>query len=204
MNDNQLNHGERQDTYRATTNLNTAIENPQVNINSAIGVNIQNADTTHFTNDSFSNNSSFDNNMNQFGMNANDDTDSNRFAVNDSIHTNIDSSSYNNNMNHNSYNDNVYTDNFSSQVSSNVDGSMSHLGNQFIMGGNEKSDEEFTSYDTAIYEPTLEEKKRQKKGITIPSELKVLIFIVFILLIFILLMPSIYDFFKNLQLVITG
>ena len=56
MNDNDLrngfdNNGSNNDnTYRATTNLNTAIENPNVNINSVMGVNIQDVEMNNSSN----------------------------------------------------------------------------------------------------------------------------------------------------------
>ena len=54
MNDNEIKYTQDdKNVYRATSNLNTAIENPQVNINSAVGVNIKNA---NYSNDSYSSN----------------------------------------------------------------------------------------------------------------------------------------------------
>ena len=54
------------------------------------------------------------------------------------------------------------------------------------------------------YAPVMDKNKTSQNKITISRELKVTIFIVFILVVFVLLMPYIYDFFKELQLVITG
>ena len=41
MNDNELQNNNSTSIYKATRNLNTEIENPEININSAVGINIQ-------------------------------------------------------------------------------------------------------------------------------------------------------------------
>ena len=49
MNDNNLNNNSNKvNTYRATSNLNTAIENPQINVNSATGINIKNSNNNYY------------------------------------------------------------------------------------------------------------------------------------------------------------
>ncbi len=152
--------------YHATSNLNTAMENPQVNINSAMGVNIQSATNQNFDDrpnydfastvpDNFT---SFDNNQN-FQSNLDNQT-VNQFIPNTSVQSTESNYSY--------------------------DDKSSHL------------DEETS------YEPVMENNKGNSSKFKISRELKIVIFIVFILVIFILIMPYIYDFFKDLELIITG
>ena len=54
MNDNDLkNNTQENNTYHATSNLNTAIENPQINMNSAVGVNIKSVASDNIANSNF-------------------------------------------------------------------------------------------------------------------------------------------------------
>ena len=158
MNDNNLNSNTtNNNTYKATSNLNTAIENPQINVNSATGVNMQDLGYNNYANNNvpLNNNSQFLNN------------------------------SYNNQEEVNNYNNNFSNNNVSDsnqrQIQSESEGS-------------------FT------YEPVLQEKKIKKEnvmsGILHSKEFKAIIFIVFILCIFLLVMPYIYDFFSNLKNII--
>ena len=56
MNDNNLGFNIKDDTYRATSNLNTAIENPEVSINNAMGVNLEDVDDSGQSFNSFNQN----------------------------------------------------------------------------------------------------------------------------------------------------
>ena len=184
MNDKEMMGDDSQvNTYRATTNLNTAIENPQINMNSAIGVNIKDVDSSNFNTTNFSHNALSNNQFND------------------------DYSSLENNNANDSFN---FSQNVDYQANPSIQeepssfvGSSSYIENtnQFI--NHDETHFVPTNDGTTVYEPTLEEKKRPSGGIKISRELKILFFIVFILFIFILLMPYVYDFFKNLQLVIT-
>ena len=136
FNDNQ---GTQSDSgsYHATTNLNTAIENPQYDVNNAMGMNINNAGI-------------------DYGYPTNDtDMNNNQFIPDSSV----------------TYN---YNDDYSNSDS------------------------------TSVYEPVMEQNKNSNGKITIPREFQIALFIIFILLIFIVFMPYIYDFFKDLELIITG
>lgn len=162
MNDNDLmNDGAKVDsTYRATTNLNTAIENPQINMNSAVGINIKDVGPNNLANDRFSNDN----------------------MVNTSFSNNIVSTDINN-----TYDQTSYT-----------------TENQFItnttsVGGNYSQDVTPSFHEEVSYEPTMEEKKEKNNRFVIPRDFKIMLFIVFILFIFILVMPYIYDFFRNFQ-----
>ena len=60
-----------------------------------------------------------------------------------------------------------------------------------------------TQTEDVKYKPTMKEKKKRGFGSQVSKEFKVMVFIIFILLLFLLVIPYIYDFFSNLQLVIT-
>lgn len=198
MNENDINDNTQQgNTYRATTNLNTAIENPQVNINSAVGVNIQNVDNNN-ANDRFSNNS-YINNIDSRGVNNSNGSYENNFSqVNNQENGN---QLENQNSDSISSNNNIYDAN--SDSFDNPYANQKFISNDQYVPVSDATSNYDNYSDNVVYEPTMGEKKKNK-GISIPMELKVMIFIVFILFIFILIMPYIYDFFKKLQLVITG
>lgn len=154
MNDNNLNNNSNKvNTYRATSNLNTAIENPQINVNSATGINIKNSNNNYYA-DAKQTDSKFLNN-----------------DIPNSTETNIDN--YLNNDNNNNFNSNYQTptNNYS-------------------------------------YEPVMQKKKRANdnpiSNLIHSKEFKTLIFIIFILVLFILIMPYIYDFFRNLKMSMTA
>ena len=157
MNDNNLNNNSNNNgtnTYRATSNLNTAIENPQINVNSATGVNMQDLGYNNYANS--------DNNLNN----------NSQFLNN----------SYNNQGEVNNFDDNI-----TSPVNDNP------ISNQNV------NDSSYT------YEPVMQEKKVKKENVISSllhsKEFKVIIFIVFILCLFLLVMPYIYDFFRNLKII---
>lgn len=154
MNDNNLNNNSNKvNTYRATSNLNTAIENPQINVNSATGINIKNSNNNYYA-DAKQTDSKFLNN-----------------DIPNRTETNIDN--YLNNDNNNDFNSNYQptTNNYS-------------------------------------YEPVMQKKKRANdnpiSNLIHSKEFKTLIFIIFILVLFILIMPYIYDFFRNLKMSMTA
>ncbi len=116
-------------------------------------------------------------------------------------------------------NDIIYSNNISSNTDVNanvVNNNVPVNGNTFVPNGNNNNiasniDNNVSSAydsvsDNTVYEPTatVTKKENSKNKITIPKELKVMLFIVFLLMIFIASIPSIYDFFENLGLVITG
>lgn len=174
MNDSDLRtRTDGDNTYHATTNLNTAIENPQVNINNAMGMNIQNIDENR--------NTSFDNSYN---INQNINMNNNQV-------TNYSSENYESN---NFANSSMNANNIEAQskfISGDNSGMMDN--NASLVNNNQVS--------KVSYEPTLKEKKKPKTGFEVSKELKVMIFIVFILFLVILVIPYVYDFFKDLQLV---
>jgi len=210
MNDSDLRFDSgKKNAYRATSNLNTAMENPEVNINSAVGVNIQDVTNNNY--------GSLENNAVNYSFEQNNLNNS--FEVNNQIsdqNSNFQSSSFYKNDN---FNGNVdVSNNFVNDVAD--EGNKSNTTNtnefvnvnspaQFVTTTNsnvnvDHSDVASMLKDKVIYEPTLKEKKKPKAKVEVSKEFKVMLFISFILFIFILVVPYIYDFFKELQLVITG
>ena len=200
MNDNELmNNSNNQTvgTYRATSNLNTAIENPQINIGSAVGVNIQdvhNDDISTLSND-YQNNTLSSNDFN------------NSTLMSDNLNNNQNNT---NNLNVNSYTQSVSNnvqnyDNSGEQVDQAVTSFINSNNASNSVNSYENNDNTFvTNSAKVVYEPTLEEKKMAGYKFSIPKELKVMFFIVFVLFIFIMAIPGIYDFFKELGLVVSG
>ena len=116
---------------------NTAIENPEYDVNNPMGMNINNAGI-------------------DYGYPTGDNMDNNQFIPDTSVNYNY---------------------------------------------SNEQVD---SSSNSSVYEPVMEQNKNSNGKITIPREFQIALFIIFILLIFIALMPYIYDFFKDLELIITS
>ena len=144
MNDNNENNVQ----YRATSNLNTAIDNPQINVDDVNDVNVENVNNNSYLNT---------NNGESGFLNNSYSTESE--IIND------------NNVSANE----VYN-------------------NQINYDLNDKNSD--------TYEPTLEEKNNSSEGISSifhSKELKIIIFILFLLCIFLLLMPYIYDFIVNIR-----
>ena len=191
-NDNSSNN-----TYRASTNLNMAIENPDVNINSIMGVNIQNVDTNNSQSNVNYNQSS--NNLEQ-GFINND--------VNNQVYNNSQSFINNNNFSQNSEVINNNTVDMNNNTNDQYQA-------QFIMGdgtnlnSNVNSNINFVSEDNSSstdnvdsnvkYKPTIEAKKKPGSGVEVAKEVKAMFVIVIILSLFIFGMPYIYDFFRNMN-----
>lgn len=182
MNGNEIdNNALSKNTYHATSNLNTAIENPQANIDSAIDVNIKNTEVTS-SNDQFNN---------QFGMDSNgyipSNGDNNLGGFNSNpngINNQVDSG----NFSHSDYSENNTNYNSSNSIESSSNASSSL---NVTSGGSENG----------MYQPVMEKNKRNdKKAFKVSREFKIMIFVVFILVLFILVMPYIYDFFRELSM----
>ena len=216
MNVNDMNFGRNEkNTYRATSNLNTAIENPQINMISAVDVNIKNIDSTNPIDDVYSSilssNSTFDENQN-----VEEDNNSVDNFYDSQTDSNKTFDFVNSNLEQNNYVNDVQSQNSSYFISPNLKfDSNSNLNSDSNLGVDNNSNTTFNSNTTSdyvaisgneqvVYQPTSKDKKNHSVTIKINRELKVMIFIVFILFIFILVIPYIYDFFKELQLVITA
>ena len=160
MNENNLNNGK----YKATSNLNTAIENPQINVKSTTDVNVQDlgynnyVDSNDIKNNNFLNNSYVS--QNEDNTNTTNINSNNKFISSDD------------NLNTSYVSNNTYTTS--------------------------------TNINNDSYTPTLNEKKIDDESLFSnllhSKEFKILIFIMFILCLFLLIMPYVYDFVKNIKL----
>ena len=197
MNENEINsEHQKRDTYRATTNLNIDMENPQIHINSAVGMNIKNTGN-NFSMDS----SDSSGNYNDFYKDYSKDTNINQQESNLANLIDQNFSKKNEDKSYPQQNDSVLPQRTTSEDTyQNQNFSLPQQESTFVPTA-QYSSENFSNY-TAEYEPTMEENKKKRQFI-IPTEVKIMGFIVFILLIFVLIMPYIYDFIKNLQLALT-
>ena len=169
---NDLNHDQdNTGTYHATSNLNTAIENPQYDVNNAMTMNINGADNSSYQQQNL----------------VQDEEPTYTFQPDSAVYeSNIQSSSVQKN---------------DTMVEGNSEGQqfIPDTSFQYQTTTNNSNDQQ-----QATYEPVMEQNKKNSVKFTIPREFQIVIFIVFIFFIFILLMPYIYDFFKELHLIITG
>lgn len=176
MNDNDLkNNTQENNTYHATSNLNTAIENPQINMNSAVGVNIKSVASDNIANSNFVESQ----NDHYYNFDESSQFSNSNMSQVDSV--NEFQSEITDNRNITEENESQFVPTYSVDLTTNT------------------SDNE-----DAVYAPTMEQKKRHDKKFHISREFKVILFIAFILFIFVLIVPYIYDFFKQLELVITA
>lgn len=165
-------------TYHATSNLNTAIENPQINMNSVVGVNIKNVDPNSVNLSNVSND-------NYSPYQEENLVNNNEFENTSTKPLDLNSEFYDQNVS----NQNVNAVYQPEKVTS-----------QFIPTPSEMNYEPIVGNDNVSYEPTMQEKKRRDKKFRVSREFKMILFIVFILFIFLLIMPYIYDFMQKLFL----
>ena len=209
MNNNELTNNQSNNAvYHATSNLNTAIENPSVNINSAMGVNVQGVEDNNLSNNGNSNLNSVNGYSNYQGINS--PLDNNLSNNGNSNLNGVDG--YSNYQADNQYGNYLNNTNmgYINQGNQFVNGSFSDVGNQNDF---QNINQSFNSSDTTnnmvnnsvSYEPVMEKNKKSgTKKIVLSREVKYTIFVVFVLVIFVMMMPYVYDFFKKLQLVITS
>ena len=169
MDNNDLKVSSNSDNvYRATTNLNTAIENPDVTINTATNVNIQNVNSYNQLSGGYD---YFDNSMN--GVVA--DLNNNNLSM-------------------------QYDDKHLNQfISSNA---QEVVNQKDIIVGEERNT--LSGSEKVSYEPTIKAKKKPSKKVPVSKEVKAMAVIIFILLMFVFAIPYIYDFLKELGLIITS
>ena len=200
MNENEIKN-KNNNTYRATTNLNIDMENPQIHINSAVGMNIKEPSQTQNFSQEYSSpsNTGYDDFYKDYSNVPSQ-------AQNNNSNNSQTNPSDGYGVNHNFSNMNSNNQWMNSEITENAANleNKNYQNTQFIANQDLNNNYVPTNdYSSEVhYEPTMEEKKRRER-FTIPTEVKVTGFIVFILLIFVLLMPYIYDFFKNLQLSLT-
>ena len=190
MNDNDIRNNNDNNVYRATTNLNTAIENPNVNINSATGINMVCANV-------------YDNNFNiqdnEVGINnvPIQQVDIMNNVVNQDL--NVNSSAI---VNNESVVDYGYVNN--NQFIPNIDIIITM---QQVDINNNIDNSNMDTYqvdENAKYEPIMPTKKKPKRGSVLSNEVKAMMIIIFILLVVVYVIPYIYDFFRGMDLVITN
>ena len=211
MNENELNNDSNKNVYRATTNLNIDMENPQIHMNSAVGLNIKNVN-----NDGNNYDSSYSQNYansfqgrDDFYKDYSKDMD---LRGENNIHSNYSqTSSQMDNYLNNNFSDNSFENTEKTTINHNFNGSDYSTNTIGVSDNNSSEINSSRNYETYVsnhvsgnveYRPTMEEKK-ERKSFKIPTEVKVTGFIVFILMIFLLLMPYLYDFFKGLQLALS-
>lgn len=168
MNDNNLNNNVK---YKATSNLNTAIENPEINVNNATDVNVQGLENNNYflnnnqeeDNELINNyNENIDNNLNNINSNSNQE-DYNNYATNNNI--------------------------------ANDTNAEKNIENNYITNNNTNY-----TYEPTLSKKKIG-KENFVSNLLHSQEFKALIFIVLILCIFLLVMPYIYDFIKGISLI---
>ena len=177
MNDNNLDQNNNK--YVASPNLNTAIENPQINVSSATDVNVQdlgynnqavqtdNSVNSTFLNNSYEVNNQADGNANNYSPSINSSNNVNNYSPNINPSNNVNS-------------------NQSSNIVNNADVSAVNYS---------------VSNNNSTYQPTLggvnEKKESNISSLLRSGEFKVMILILFILCLFLLVMPYVYDYIKE-------
>lgn len=207
--------------YHASSNLNTAMENPNVNIGNATDINIKDPLEVS-NNNSLESNNNINNNYEQ-EVQSNDEVlsyQSNTFQedVNTPYNDNV---YYPDDTQNNDVNDNNHQNNSSESIVSkfagytNLSSRINFQPDGFITDNIDTSSQEVnfnnsevnevSNHQEVIQNVSVEDnnKKRNNK-IVISKELRNLIVIVIVLVLFISVMPYIYDFFKDLQLIVTG
>lgn len=174
MNDNELNFQKNDNVYQATTNLNTAIENPNVDIDSATNINIEN----NLNSMIYSNNLNTveDNNYNTNVVDMNNNFNSN-VVSNDALEQSSNQNLFVNNGNFNVENN-----------QSNID-----FGTDIIIQNNKTSNK-------VSYQPTIKKKNKPSSGLVVPNEVKAMVVIIVILLMALFVIPYVYDIVKGLSL----
>ena len=208
MNDNNLDNNSFDAPYRATKNLNTAMEAPQFNVSDAYDVNIKNVNNNNFavnnvsdninsTNPSYSECNNMINSVSNTSM-VNSYNDMNNSSMINTVNSaNIANDSYNSSQDsNNSMNvGNSFVNTDTSLGSSSYDNT--NIEDSTVTG----SDVSYTPVGKTSYLPVGKTKKKPVQ-FTITPELKFLVIIVGILLIFVFVMPNLYDIIEKVKLVI--
>ena len=165
--------------YKATRNLNTAIENPEMNVNGITTVNIQDI--------SSNNNKNEDEKINLENLNISNNTIENNTNKIEP--------------------QNIIPETNDEEIAKEETKILSKFLNQSQKKISETEINDIKNYEEnkklTQYMPVLEEKKEDNKDSKIPSELLVLGLVVLILLIVVIVIPYIYDFIQNIILNMT-
>ncbi len=174
--------------YKATTNLNTALNQPNMNTLNATKVNINNTGINNNMGiDSLmkSNDNSIPNDINSNNNNNNNNNNGN--TINNNISVNNTSNDINNNMN--TINNNIDT--------STLDNNSLDVTERFYK---EEPIYDKVTEQTTTYISNMEDIPKKKKiSIKLSKDAQVFILIVVIILIFILILPTLSDFIKNIK-----
>lgn len=173
MDNNELNLQNNANVYQATTNLNTAIENPNVDIDNATSINIQN-------------------NLNSMIYSNNLNT-----VVDNNYNTNV--VDMNNNFKSNVFSSDVLGPNTSQNFFIN-DGNNNFDNNQNNVDFNNNNVDNNVVDNIVSYAPTIKKKKKPTSGLVLPNEVKAMVVIIVILLVVLFAIPYVYDFLKELNL----
>ena len=190
MNDNDIRNNNDNNVYRATTNLNTAIENPDVNINSATDVNMVSASV-------YDNNFNIQDNEMAINNVPNQQVDIMNNVVNQDL--NLNSSAIVNNEPVVDYG-NVNNNQFIPNMDSNINMQQVDINNNI----DNSNMDTYQVDENAKYEPIMPTKKKPKRVSVLSNEVKAMMIIIFILLAVVYVIPYIYDFFRGMDLVITN
>ena len=175
MNDNNSNNN----TYRATRNLNTALESPEYRADDTLDVNIKDVDNNNYVrNEIIKSDKVYENKEQNLSNNE-------KSLEEEIIKKNIDDSSANNNTF-------ISSDIVKGRSIDNYD-SFADDDNGLVSLVTDSDERK------SIYTPTSPERKK-KEPFSVTSELKLLIVIIIILLVFIFFMPKVYSFFKEIEL----
>lgn len=201
MDDKNLNI-ENNNVYRAMPNMNTAIENPDVDLTGVMDVNIKDVNNDFGVNNSNSQINIGNSIINHEIQMANEYNNQETMHQSNIYMNSVDqSNNINNNFNNNQVNlEPVVNQNvsFMEDVDKKVDPNLGVQENVNISNNNIVTQVNESNVKE-VYKPTFKSKTKPKKGLVIPKELVVLIVIVGILLLFLFVMPYIYEFFRNLN-----
>ena len=176
--------------YHATGNLNTAIGNPNINVNDPMNVNIQNG-----------------------GLNTNNTSSavppvdllkpesqiSNRMPVGEQPSTNFNNNSnVVPNLNQPSVAQNMNGQGEQQSISQNTN-YQPDVTEQYIPNQELQDDQVYKTTTYISTQPSMTQKKKKTVKLTLSPETKIAMVIALILFIFIMVMPTIYDFIRNIR-----
>lgn len=202
MDYNNFNNSSDGSKYRATRNLNTALENPQFNASDTFDVNLGKVNNFSNVQLNVQDNKFDDSKDNQYNVTSGNLN--NNVEEKEVIKTTISSvdNDYNDGANNIVNGVNTFVDNVSIN-DNNKDANSYYVSNDVdIRGGNETLENNIEK-EKVTYAP-INNKRKKKVSITIPAELKIMIVLVIIILAFIYIIPNLYEFFRSIRLSILG
>ncbi len=184
LNDNNNNNQTPVTPYHATGNLNTAIGNPNINVNDPMHVNIQNGSNNNVTSvppvDLLKPENQVSNTNGQASVNINNNSNN---VINNNGQVNT-SNGVNQGEQLNGTTNTSYQPDVTEQ----------YVPNQELQSDN--------VYKTTTYistQPSINQKKKKTVKLSLSPETKIAMVIALILFIFIMVMPTIYDFIRSIR-----